>query len=1025
MMLTAILLQTPGILLNGRPVAFPFKRADALLYYMLVRRSATRQELISLLWESCDEEVGLKNLRNALYTLKKSLGDLLLSPQKSLVVLNDQWEIDCDYDRFTRGGDFSAYQGPFLQGFSVKNAFAYEEWIGRTREKLHAQYLSLLAHHAQEAEDAGDFPSAQQYASDYLREDPLDEKMASFLMTLYRKAAQYPKAAQVYQRLKEALTEELGADPLKQTTALYYEIMNEWNDTSAPEEDGPRIPVPVGREAAYARLRGSAAAFAGEAVRQRSLLLIGEAGSGKSELINHFLRDCALSEFRVLRNACLLSEAETPLACFAPLMLSMLRSGEDPAQETIPAAARERLACAFPILERGERPVSEKAARRTDPALTDIMLQLFSAASRQRKVLLILEDIQWIDRESLALLDALLRRGEPGRLMAVLSCRDNCPGEILGWIEGRIADGLLLEQRLLPLTELETAEFLRRELGDEPAGQLAGQFYRETGGNLYLLTELTAAYRQSGDIDQIIATMSDILLGRITGLSPAGVHAAGLIALFPEAAPCALLSGLFGPDDPPPNDGIGELFRRGLIFEQHGKDGPAYRFTHPRIRELVYERQSFFQRKPLHLRAAALMSQPGGPATAASLRGIAWHYQQAGEALPALVCQIRALEQESSLCCEPFPVLIERQIPELSLAELKGRLADAQRQLAALRGAGDANRLVLCERMLSLIGGRIALFEGRFSDGVTLLGRLSEQCGSDEEETMFLRACRLLASHALNTQAADLAERYTAAGTHLLERREDPARLAMFERLRGGIFCLRGEYDKSVYYLLEAIDALQKLPDRDAYRLQLAAACYDYGRVCRQRLDYAEACSHYKKALALIGEGTPCPGAVWIYVHYGRAAFALGDDGRARSLFRQGCALGKRTGERSGVAASAAFCAYYDALDDNFDQAADRLIDAQQLSDEIRSPLEAVILCFVKMKLRAMLDRGRRSGTRLDRLLPYSTESYARQGTRLLAGVPDVFEADLLAASLREGIARKRTFSAPELYSKNKHFMTE
>ena len=82
-------------------------------------------------------------------------------------------------------------------------------------------------------------------------------------------------------------------------------------------------------------------------------------------------------------------------------------------------------------------------------------------------------------------------------------------------------------------------------------------------------------------------------------------------------------------------------------------------------------------------------------------------------------------------------------------------------------------------------------------------------------------------------------------------------------------------------------------------------------------------------------------------------------------------------------------------------------------------------LCFVKMKLRAMLDRGRRSGTRLDRLLPYSTESYARQGTRLLAGVPDVFEADLLAASLREGIARKRTFSAPELYSKNKHFMTE
>ena len=80
-MLKITMFQTPAIELDGRPVALPFKRAEALLYYMVVRRTATRQELISLLWESCDETTGLKNLRNALYTLKKSLGgDFLLSP---------------------------------------------------------------------------------------------------------------------------------------------------------------------------------------------------------------------------------------------------------------------------------------------------------------------------------------------------------------------------------------------------------------------------------------------------------------------------------------------------------------------------------------------------------------------------------------------------------------------------------------------------------------------------------------------------------------------------------------------------------------------------------------------------------------------------------------------------------------------------------------------------------------------------------------------------------------------------------
>ena len=188
-MLNVTMLQTPSVTLDGVPVSFPFKRADALLYYMLVRRSATRQELISLLWESCDEATGLKNLRNTLYTLKKTLGgDFLLSPQKSLVVVNSAWEVDCDYDRFTQQGDFSAYRGPFLQGFAVKHAFSFDEWLDRTREKLHEQYLGRLAQQAQAALEAGDPEEAARLATEYLREDPFDESMAAFLMERLRAA---------------------------------------------------------------------------------------------------------------------------------------------------------------------------------------------------------------------------------------------------------------------------------------------------------------------------------------------------------------------------------------------------------------------------------------------------------------------------------------------------------------------------------------------------------------------------------------------------------------------------------------------------------------------------------------------------------------------------------------------------------------------------------------------------------------------------------------------------------------------
>ena len=50
-MLKINVMRLPSVELDGAPVAFPFKRADALLYYMAVQKSATRQELVSLLWE--------------------------------------------------------------------------------------------------------------------------------------------------------------------------------------------------------------------------------------------------------------------------------------------------------------------------------------------------------------------------------------------------------------------------------------------------------------------------------------------------------------------------------------------------------------------------------------------------------------------------------------------------------------------------------------------------------------------------------------------------------------------------------------------------------------------------------------------------------------------------------------------------------------------------------------------------------------------------------------------------------------
>jgi len=100
-MIEILVLQNPKVLVNKQEMMFPYKKVEALLYYMAVEKSATRDQIATLLWEDCDESSARKNLRHALYTIRKVFGEeLITSPTRQNLELNQELEIESDYDRF-------------------------------------------------------------------------------------------------------------------------------------------------------------------------------------------------------------------------------------------------------------------------------------------------------------------------------------------------------------------------------------------------------------------------------------------------------------------------------------------------------------------------------------------------------------------------------------------------------------------------------------------------------------------------------------------------------------------------------------------------------------------------------------------------------------------------------------------------------------------------------------------------------------------------------------------------------------
>lgn len=748
-MLTVTMLQTPRVELDGREIVFPFKRVDALFYYMVVRRSATRQELIALLWESCDDATGLKNLRNTVYSLKKVLGgDFLLSPNKTTLQVNPDWELDCDYDHFMREGDLSLYRGDFLQGFAVKQTFSFDIWMERTRDALRERYLMLLFRAARAAAEEGQEERAVLLASDYLREEPCDETVACFLMERFRLRRSYPRAAEVYQRLRDRMEEELGTAPQRRTTELYYQIMDEWD------------------------------------------------------------RDAAASS--------------------------------------------------------------------------------------------------------------------------------------------------------------------------EPAGELSGD----------------------------------------------ALFAARLLAIFQGQAGFRQLLALSDGQGETLSRGLKRLLELGMVRKKTEDEKELWRFPDGSRLEAIAGGMSFQERQQLHRRAAQVLLEGRTAPTGELCRAAALQYQLAGDGWQSMVWRIRGLDQSSARCCEPSPV-VGSDSAFLPGFDWAGELRLCQKALEAARNGGDEAELARMEQLLTLSRGRIALFTGNWDQGSTILGGLTgRSTGTGRDSILLLRSCILLASNCISRQKTSMAERYVTAAEQLAARRKDAVWPAVCLRLRGSCLHLRGEQDRALYYLSEAADLLERQPDSAAVRLQMAAVREAHGCVMLCKGDYVQASHSFRLALEALA-GDPWVEEPWLCVHYGRTAYQMADHSRARQLFERARQAAHTCGTLWGLGAASAYLAYYSAQDERYESAANYLREAADAADRSDSALEKGIVQYISMLLRSRLDLEGRRTTALEPLLPLSAEAYARQGVRQLSGLHRTFEADELSRGLREGILTQSRYRAAELYSRERHFMTE
>jgi predicted ATPase/DNA-binding SARP family transcriptional activator len=236
------LLGGPRLERGGQAVPIERRKALALLAYLaLTGQYQRRESLAALFWPEADAAEGRAALRRTLSVLNAALDGGLDAQRDSVGLLPAQLELDVA--RF-RGQIAAArahhaageapcpsclaglaeaaalYRGDFMDGFTLRDSPAFDEWQAQQTEALRRDLAECLELLSMGYALQGDYRSALEPARRWVALDPLHEPAQRLLMKLYAWSGQSAAAVRVYQECARVLEAELGIAPQPETKRL-------------------------------------------------------------------------------------------------------------------------------------------------------------------------------------------------------------------------------------------------------------------------------------------------------------------------------------------------------------------------------------------------------------------------------------------------------------------------------------------------------------------------------------------------------------------------------------------------------------------------------------------------------------------------------------------------------------------------------------------------------------------------------------------------------------------------------------
>jgi DNA-binding SARP family transcriptional activator len=695
----------PEVFHDESRLTFSLRKAQALLLYLAVEKGMhPRSKLAALLWPDSEAPTARTALSNAIALLRSKLTDTssaepgYLVSQIDLLGLNPQaalWlDLDVVQQAYQQAQQLSTYKdrasqvssmqyalslvrGPFLDGFWMREETPFDGWVQQQWQQWQVRLHLLCDRLSGWQEASGELEQAQTTLLRWLALDPLSEEAYRRLMRVHLALDDTTSALQVYATCRARLDQELQIEPSADTIALATHIRARVAHHSANPQARPALvqnrapseliaPL-IGRKASFTQLIGSLQqVWQGQ---PQAVFLMGEVGIGKTRLASDFVAWARAQGTEVLSGHAFELGERLPYQPLVEALRSRLEEENAP-EDLLDDLWLAELSRLLPELR--ERYPNLPAPTQDDLTvnlrLFEAIARLLDALAKRMPLVMLLDDLHWVDEDSLDLVRYLGHYWKNHGSRVLLLSTVLCEGlELNPPLTTRLLDlrhDLPITQiTLQPLNQEETLQLVgaivkdeKRELGSggqtilaskTPVVVLGDFLFAQTGGQPLYLLEMLKLLRERelliprmaangtwrleptrkmvGAIEQeqfrhelVPPLIRAMIQARMAKLSQSACHLVMASAVLGKKASAQWLwqvaeEGIW-PRDQGMVETLEEAVESGMLCEMEVDRPDTYGFANDLIREVIYTGLSLVRRQVLHQRVLARL-QPEGVKT--------------------------------------------------------------------------------------------------------------------------------------------------------------------------------------------------------------------------------------------------------------------------------------------------------------------------------------------------------------------------------------------------------------------------